>query len=93
MCDENHYHALDERVDDIDRRLTAVETGVRDMREETRQGFTDVKNQLTALYSERSEWGRTARELVRKIVLWLMWFIPALCGIHYAAEKLWRLGK
>lgn len=86
MCDHEHYTRLDERVDEIDRRLTAVETGLNDFREESRQGFSDVKAQLNHLYEDRAEWGRTAREIVKRIATWLMWLIPALAGLRYAAE-------
>lgn len=87
MCDHEHYKDLDERVDDIDRRLTAVETGMKDFRDETRQGFKDVKDQLNHLYAERSEWGKMGRDIVRKVVTWLMWLIPALVGLRYVAGK------
>ena len=87
MCDHEHYKDLDERVDDIDRRLTAVETGMKDFRDETRQGFKDVKDQLNHLYAERSEWGKMGREIVRKVVIWIMWLIPALIGLRYVAGK------
>ena len=80
--------ALDERVDKIDSRLTRVETEMKDSRDENRRGFDDIKTQLNHLYAERSEWGKTAREIVRKVVAWLMWLIPALVGLRYAAEKL-----
>ena len=80
--------ALDERVDKIDSRLTRVETEMKDSRDENRRGFDDIKNQLNHLYAERAEWGKTAREIVRKVVLWLMWLIPALVGLRYAADKI-----
>ena len=86
--DSRKLAALDERVDKMDARLTRVETEMKDSRDENRRGFDDIKNQLNHLYEERSEWGKTAREIVKKVVTWLMWLIPALVGLRYAAEKL-----
>ena len=85
--DSQKLAALDERVDKIDSRLTRVETEMKDSRDENRRGFDDIKNQLNHLFAERSEWGKTAREIVKKVVAWLMWLIPALVGLRYAAEK------
>ena len=85
--DSQKLAALDERVDKIDSRLTRVETEMKDSRDENRRGFDDIKNQLNHLYAERSEWSKTAREIVKKVVAWLMWLIPALVGLRYAAEK------
>lgn len=85
--DSKKLAALDERVDKMDARLTRVETEMKDSRDENRRGFDDIKTQLNHLYEERSEWGKTAREIVRKVVVWLMWLIPALVGLRYAAEK------
>ena len=85
--DSKKLAALDERVDKMDARLTRVETEMKDSRDENRRGFDDIKNQLNHLYEERSEWGKTAREIVKKVVTWLMWLIPALVGLRYAAEK------
>lgn len=86
--DSNKLAALDERVDKIDSRLTRVETEMKDSRDENRRGFDDIKNQLNHLYAERAEWGKTAREIVRKVVIWLMWLIPSLIGLRYVATKL-----
>lgn len=85
--DSKKLAALDERVDKMDARLTRVETEMKDSRDENRRGFDDIKTQLNHLYEERSEWGKTAREIVKKVVVWLMWLIPALVGLRYAAEK------
>lgn len=86
--DSRKLAELDARVDKIDSRLTRVETEMKDSRDENRRGFDDIKNQLNHLYEERTEWGKVAREVVRKVVTWLMWFIPALVGVRYAAGKI-----
>ena len=97
MCDTVKFKELDERVDDMDKRLTRVETSLVDIREDNRvarednqRGFDDIKTQLNHLYAERAEWGKTARDIVRKVVLWLMWLIPALVGLRYAADKIFK---
>lgn len=88
--DSRKLAELDARVDKIDSRLTRVETEMKDSRDENRRGFDDIKAQLNHLYEERTEWGKVAREVVRKVVTWLMWLIPALVGLRYAAEKIFR---
>ena len=85
--DSKKLAALDARVDKIDSRLTRVETEMKDSRDENRRGFDDIKNQLNHLYAERTEWGKTARDIRRKVVFWLMWLIPALIGIRYIADR------
>lgn len=90
--DSQRLEAVESRVDQIDTRLTRVETEMKDSRDENRRGFDDIKNQLNHLYAERSEWGKTAREIVRKIVNWLLWFIPALAGLKMSLEKFISVG-
>lgn len=86
-ADSAKLAALDSRVDKIDSRLTRVETEMKDSRDENRRGFDDIKTQLNHLYQERAEWGKVAREIVRKVVTWLMWLIPALVGLKFTIEK------
>lgn len=101
MCEwRPDFEAMDKRVDDIDTRLTRVETSLVDIREENKRGrednqrgFDEIKQQLNNLYAERAEWGKTAREIVRKVVTWLMWLIPSLVGLRYAAEKIFFGGN
>ena len=81
MCDKPHFEALENRVDGLEIRMTTLETSVAHSREENKQGFSDIKAQLNQMYSERSEWGKMAREIVQKVVKWLLWLIPALCGL------------
>ena len=90
--DSQRLEAVESRVDKIDTRLTRVETEMKDSRDENRRGFDDIKNQLNHLYAERSEWGKTAREIVRKIVNWLLWLIPALAGLKISLDKFLAAG-
>ena len=85
--DSQKIAALDARVDKIDSRLTRVETEMKDSRDENRRGFDDIKTQLNHLYQERAEWGKVAREIVKKVVVWLMWLIPALVGLKFTLER------
>ena len=90
--DSKRLEAVETRVDKIDTRLTRVETEMKDSRDENRRGFDDIKSQLNHLYAERSEWGKTAREIVRRIVTWLLWFIPALAGLKISLDKFISVG-
>lgn len=55
MCTENKYRELDERVDNVEQRLTKVETTLADMRNECRTGFADLKAELVRIYEARKE--------------------------------------
>ena len=81
MCTENKYRELDERVDDVERRLTKVETTLADMRNECRTGFADLKAELVRIYDERSKWGAWARENIGRALKWIGWIVLAACGI------------
>ena len=86
MCDRPHFEDLESRVDGIDTRLSVVENTLGVFRDENRRGFDDLKAEIRNIYAERAEWGKTARAIVHKVVLWLMWLIPALCGLHFLVE-------
>lgn len=81
MCTENKYRELDERVDDVEQRLTKVETTLADMRNECRTGFADLKSELVRIYDERSKWGAWARENIGRALKWVGWIVLAACGI------------
>lgn len=81
MCTENKYRELDERVDDVEQRLTKVETTLADMRNECRTGFADLKAELIRIYDERSKWGAWARENIGRALKWIGWIVLAACGI------------
>lgn len=81
MCTENKYRELDERVDDVEQRLTKVETTLADMRNECRTGFADLKAELVRIYDERSKWGAWARDNIGRALKWIGWIVLAACGI------------
>ena len=63
--------ALDERVDKIDTRLTAVETRQNEQTQMLREGFADVKAQLHDAYAEKVAWGDWARHALTDCGKWL----------------------
>lgn len=85
MCDHEHYAELDDRVDKLETRLTAVETSLTDMRSENAAGFRDVKDTLARIYDERAKWGEWARENIGKVIKWVGLIVLAACGINQAA--------
>lgn len=86
MCDKPHYDVLEARVDKMDNRLTAVETTVADMRNECKQGFTDLKVQLSAIYAERAEWGKWARQHLGSAFKWVGIIVLGACGINQSSS-------
>lgn len=70
MCDEENYEALEGRVDEIDQRLTRVETRQNEQTQMMRDGFADVKTQLCAIYSEKAKWGEWARNAMTRAGEW-----------------------
>ena len=93
MCDRLHYKDLEARVDGLDNRLTAVETTVTDMRNECRQGFSDVKDQLSAIYGERAEWGKWARANLGLAFKWVGIIVLGACGINQASNIIQTLAR
>lgn len=82
----NKCEAMEARVDKIDARLTKVETTLDAMRSEWREGLSDLKNQLVALYGERAEWGKWLRAHIPIFFKWLGWFIAAVCGVYQISQ-------
>ena len=93
MCDRPHYEDLEARVDGLDNRLTAVETTVDDMRNECRQGFSDVKDQLRTIYEERAEWGKWARANLGLAFKWVGIIVLGACGINQASNIIQTLAR
>ena len=93
MCDRPHYEDLEARVDGLDNRLTAVETTVTDMRNECRQGFSDVKDQLREIYEERAEWGKWARANLGLAFKWVGIIVLGACGINQASNIIQTLAR
>jgi hypothetical protein len=86
MCDKEAFKTLDERVDDHESRITRIETSMSDFHNEARTGFADIKCQLSNLYGEKTKWGDLARDIVKRVVTWLLWLIPCLIGIRQAFD-------
>ena len=93
MCDRPHYEDLEARVDGLDNRLTVVETTVADMRNECRQGFSDVKDQLRTIYEERAEWGKWARANLGFAFKWVGIIVLGACGINQASNIIQTLAR
>lgn len=93
MCDRPHYEDLEARVDGLDNRLTAVETTVSDMRNECKQGFSDVKDQLRVIYDERAEWGKWARANLGLAFKWIGIIVLGACGINQASNIIQTLAR
>ena len=93
MCDRPHYEDLEARVDGLDNRLTAVETTVSDMRNECKQGFSDVKDQLRVIYDERAEWGKWARAHLGLAFKWVGIIVLGACGINQASNIIQTLAR
>lgn len=93
MCDRPHYEDLEARVDGLDNRLTTVETTVADMRNECKQGFADVKDQLRVIYDERAEWGKWARANLGLAFKWIGIIVLGACGINQASNIIQTLAR
>lgn len=92
MCDHAHYEDLEGRVDKIDLRLTKVESEVSGMRNEMKQGFFDLKEQLGHIYAERREWSKWVRDNIdlkaigKWIGRWVIIVTFALMGISHMTD-------
>lgn len=92
MCDKAHYEGLEDRVDAIDIRLTKMESEVMGMRNEMKEGFYDLKEQLGHIYAEKAEWNKWVRESIdlkavgKWVGRWLLIVTFALIGLNHMGD-------
>ena len=88
MCDKAHFEALEGRVDDLEKQVAVLNSTHNQMREEMKQGFTDLKENLSVIYGERKAWGawlRTNLPVVGKwIGKWVVIVTFAAIGVNNA---------
>lgn len=71
--DNDDVKQLEFRVDELENRVTAVETKIT-------TGFQDIKNLMQNLFQEKTEWGKFARESLKAIGIWMAkWGPVVLC--------------
>ena len=85
--------SLSNRLATAESRLTKLETAVADMRNECRQGFSDVKDQLRVIYEERAEWGKWARANLGFAFKWVGIIVLGACGINQASNIIQTLAR
>lgn len=93
MCDHVHYDKLEGRVDQLENRLTAVETTLADMREESKAGFADLKGELKSIHEEKAKWGEWARTNLGHALKWAGAIILTACGITQASSIIQALAR
>ena len=100
MCSPAKFEEMDGEIDSLsnrlataESRLTKLETTVADMRNECRQGFSDVKDQLRAIYEERTEWGKWARAHLGLAFKWVGIIVLGACGINQASNIIQTLAR
>lgn len=88
MCDKAHFEALEGRVDDLEKQVAVLNSTHNQMREEMKQGFSDLKANLSVIYDERKAWSAWLRSnlpVVGKwIAKWATIIILAAIGINNA---------
>ena len=93
MCDHVHYDQLEGRVDQMESRLTAVETSIEDMRRECKTGFEKLGADLCRIYDERAKWSAWTRENLGHALRWAGVIILTACGITQASSIIQQLTK
>ena len=100
MCSPAKFEEMGGEIDGLsnrlaiaESRLTKLETTVADMRNECRQGFSDVKDQLRTIYEERSEWGKWARAHLGLAFKWIGIIVLGTCGINQASNIIHTLAR
>lgn len=88
MCDRPHFEDLEGRVDDLEKQVAVLNSTHNQMREEMKQGFIDLKENLSVIYGERrawSAWLRSNLPVVGKwIAKWATIIILAAIGVNNA---------
>ena len=88
MCDHAKYQELDDRVDDLEKQVAVIHATQGEIREEMKQGFSDLKQQVSVIYEERrawSAWLRANLPVVGKwIAKWVIIITIAAIGINNA---------
>lgn len=78
--------ALDRRVDTLETKVAVINSTQNQMREEMKQGFSDLKVDLGTIYEERRKWSawlRAALPVVGKwIAKWATIIILAAIGVN-----------
>ena len=100
MCSPAKFEEMGGEIDSLsnrlvtaETRLTKLETTVADMRNECRQGFSDVKDQLRTIYEERTEWGKWARANLGFAFKWVGIIVLGACGINQASNIIQTLAR
>lgn len=71
MCDKAHFEALEGRVDDLEKQVAVLNSTHNQMREEMKQGFTDLKENLSVIYGERKAWSAWLRSNLPVVGKWI----------------------
>lgn len=78
MCDEEAYHALNRRVDELEKKIAVIDSAQAAMRAEMKEGFTGLHEQLSNIYAEKAEWGKWLREKLPPALKWIGKWIVVL---------------
>ena len=81
MCDKEHFTAMDERVDALEKQVVEIQAVQKQMRSELQQGFDDLKRQMEHIYQERAEWSKWMRENLPLAGKWLGKWSLILIGV------------
>ena len=88
MCDESAFHKLVSRVDELEKKMAVMESTQTAMRQEMKDGFTDLKTQIGNIYEERKEWSKWMRENLPKAAKWVGKWIVILTGVAIGVSNL-----
>ena len=88
MCDESAFHKLVSRVDELEKIMAVMESTQTAMRQEMKDGFTDLKTQIGNIYEERKEWSKWMRENLPKAAKWVGKWIVILTGVAIGVNNI-----